>query len=66
VAERPGDVGSSLTAEQLDAKLLDASARYPVPTPEELKAMSPANRRIILQYFELLNRGKKASGGTGG
>jgi hypothetical protein len=53
-AERPGDVGPSRGAE------LDASATrgplYPPPSEEELRRLSPAYRRMILEYFDRLNR----------
>jgi hypothetical protein len=62
VAERPGDVGVSQAA-ALDAALLRNGARYQVPTAEELKSMSPGMRRLILEYFELLNRAAAANRG---
>ena len=62
MAERPGDVGVSQAA-ALDAALLRNGARYQVPTAEELKSMSPGMRRLILEYFELLNRAAAANRG---
>jgi len=55
VAERPGAIGAS-EALPLDPALLDPAARYRVPTPEELNGLPPAYRRLILEYFERLNR----------
>jgi hypothetical protein len=55
LAERPGAVDTS-QAGALDASLLENQQRYRVPTPEELKNLPPAYRRLILEYFERLNR----------
>ncbi len=55
VAERPGAYTPSV-APPLTAALLDATQRYRVPTPEELKDMPPAYRKMILEYFERINR----------
>ncbi|MGH7445632.1 MAG: hypothetical protein ACREKM_12175 [Longimicrobiales bacterium] len=54
VAERPGQFDPS-TGAPLDADLLDDGMRYRVPTPAELRALPPAYRRLILEYFERLN-----------
>jgi len=54
-AERPGSVGAS-RAGALDPKLLEAVERYPAPTPEQLRELPPAVRRLVLEYFEKLNR----------
>jgi chromosome segregation ATPase len=54
-AERPGDYTPSVPP-ALDASLLDTSVRYRVPTPEELKSLPPAYRKMILEYFERINR----------
>ncbi len=67
VAERPGAVGPS-RAGPLDAELLNAGPRYPVPDAEVLRALPPAYRRLILEYFDRLNRGaaddaRKPAGG---
>jgi hypothetical protein len=55
VAERPGMVDPS-QARALDPSLLENGTRFKAPTPEELKNLSPAYRRLILDYFERLNR----------
>ena len=55
VAERPGQY-DPVTGAPLDAELLDDGLLYRVPTPEELRALPPAYRRLILDYFERLNR----------
>ena len=62
MAERPGAVGAS-QGDALDAALLRNGARYEVPTAEELRNMSPGMRRLILEYFELLNRAAAANRG---
>jgi len=55
VAERPGEYTPSIPP-ALEASLLDTSVRYRVPTPEELRNLPPAYRRMILEYFERINR----------
>lgn len=55
VAERPGDVGVSVGAE-LDPALLDGGLRYPIPGPEVLRNLPPAYRRLVIDYFDRLNR----------
>lgn len=42
--------------EALDAGLLDPAVRYPVPTAAQLEALPPAYRRLVLEYFDRLNR----------
>jgi hypothetical protein len=37
--------------------------RYPLPTAEQLSRLSPAERRMVLEYFERLNRGSDGGGG---
>jgi hypothetical protein len=53
-AERPGEVGPARVAP------LDPAATrgplYPPPSEEELRRLSPAYRRMILEYFDRLNR----------
>jgi hypothetical protein len=41
---------------RMDLRELDGAARYPPPTEEELRALPPAYRRLILEYFDRLNR----------
>ncbi len=55
VAERPGDVGAS-AGKALDPALLRGGLRYPLPSAAELQALPPAYRRLILEYFDRLNR----------
>lgn len=55
VADRPGAFDPT-DAGALDERLLDDGTRYRVPTPAELRALPPAYRRLILEYFERLNR----------
>jgi hypothetical protein len=43
-------------AAALDRSLFDDATRFRPPTPEELQALPPAYRRLILDYFERLNR----------
>lgn len=66
VAERPGRVGPSRAA-ALDAELLDSKLRFPVPSPDELRQLPAAYRRLILDYFDRLNRGETdpAAGSAG-
>ncbi|HEX6307892.1 MAG TPA: DUF4175 family protein [Longimicrobiales bacterium] len=54
-AERPTDV-ERRTVQELDAALFRDPTRFRAPTPEELQALPPAYRRLILDYFERLNR----------
>lgn len=56
VAERPGNVGVS-RAGPLDAELLRAGPRFPIPDAEALRSLPPAYRRLVLEYFDRLNRG---------
>ncbi|HEX6940120.1 MAG TPA: hypothetical protein VF158_11970 [Longimicrobiales bacterium] len=65
VAERPGRVEVSRAA-PLDAELLHAGPRYPVPDAEALRALPPAYRRLILEYFDRLNRAVEPAAGTAG
>lgn len=55
VGERAGNVGVS-QAPPLDAELLYGGPRYPVPDAEALRDLPPAYRRLILEYFDRLNR----------
>jgi hypothetical protein len=55
VGERPGAIDPS-RAGPLDPRLMEDGKRFPVPTPEELRGLPPATRRLILEYFERLNR----------
>ncbi len=63
VAERPGDV-APLVPQALDPARVGDAVRFPVPDAERLRALPPAYRRLILEYFERLNRGEKPGGGT--
>jgi hypothetical protein len=55
VAERP--VGAKATQpDALDPKLFQDGTRFRVPTPDELRALPPAYRKLILDYFERLNK----------
>jgi hypothetical protein len=65
VGERPGDVAPSL-APALDAALLNGGPRYPVPGPEALRALPPAYRKLILEYFDRLNRREAEAGSRRG
>lgn len=55
VAERPGEVAPA-RAGPLDPALLDTRLRFPPPDAASLRALPPAYRRLILQYFDRLNR----------
>jgi hypothetical protein len=63
VAERPGDVGASF-GRPLDQSLLRGGLRYALPTPEQLAALPPAYRRLILEYFDRLNRAAATPAGA--
>ena len=73
--ERVGESGRGVDAgapPALDPALLDPSLRYPAPTAESLRALPPAYRRLILEYFDRLNRAGQGtaappapSGGSG-
>ena len=54
-AERPGRIPPSVVP-PLDPALLRDASRFRQPTPEELRALPPAYRRLILDYFDRLNR----------
>ena len=54
-AERPGVIPPHV-AKALKPGLLDANAKYAVPSEEQLRGLPPAYRRLILEYFERLNR----------
>lgn len=45
----------------LSAELL-RNQRIPLPTAAQLEALSPAERRLVLEYFERLNRGSEWDG----
>ena len=64
VAERPGNVGVS-RAGPLDAELLRAGPRFPLPDAEALRSLPPAYRRLVLEYFDRLNRGGDPAATTG-
>jgi hypothetical protein len=44
------------SADALDARLFQDPTRFRAPTSAELQALPPAYRRLILDYFERLNR----------
>lgn len=57
-SERAGETATPrerVRPPELDRRLLDARARYPGPTADELRTLRPAYRRLILDYFERLN-----------
>jgi hypothetical protein len=39
------------------------SLAFPPPSPEELEALSPGERRLVLEYFERMNRRRAGGGG---
>jgi hypothetical protein len=61
VGELPGRVSVS-RAPPLDPGLLNAADRFRVPTPEELRSLPPAYRRLVLDYISRLNRMEPPSG----
>lgn len=67
--ERVGETGTgveSAVPPALDPALLDPSLRYRIPSADELRALPPAYRRLILDYFERLNAASPAPGTAGG
>lgn len=66
-AERPGEVPPS-RARALDPALLESGPRFRPPTPEQLRALPAAYRKLILEYFDRLNRSEAEVGerGAGG
>ncbi|HSJ24419.1 MAG TPA: hypothetical protein VK929_07125 [Longimicrobiales bacterium] len=57
--ERTGERPTGFTpraVEELDGRLFADPTRFPVPTAEELRSLPAAQRRLILDYFERLNR----------
>ena len=57
--ERVGEGGVGVPSSDpvaLDPALLDPALRYPAPTADRLRHLSPAYRRLILEYFDRLNR----------
>ena len=39
----------------VDADTLESGPRYPYPTDESMKALTPAQRRLVYEYFDRLN-----------
>jgi len=39
--------------------------RFQLPPAEELRRLSPAQRQMVLEYFERLNRAERRAGPTG-
>jgi hypothetical protein len=64
--ERVGEAPTSaavLRPDELDPRLEDTRLRYPGPTAEQLRSLPPAYRRLIVEYFQRLNR-EAAVGGA--
>ncbi|MBW3552440.1 MAG: hypothetical protein KY466_02960 [Gemmatimonadetes bacterium] len=62
--ERVGESGDRVDAAEppaLDPALLDPALRYPAPTADRLRSLPPAYRRLILEYFDRLNRAGTAA-----
>jgi hypothetical protein len=59
-AERPGDI-EVMRPGELAPELLEGP-RYPLPDAETLNRYPPAIRRLILEYFDRLNRGDTSGG----
>ncbi len=55
-AERPAGTDPAVIP-ALDRRLLDSGLAFPPPDPEALRALPPAYRVLILEYFDRLNRG---------
>jgi hypothetical protein len=65
VGERPG-VWTPTRPQPLDPALLETADRYRLPTAAELKALPPAYRKLVLEYFDRINRAATAAGGSRG
>ena len=61
-SEAPGEFVRGDVAALTDADL--NRARFPLPSAEYLARLSPGERRLVLQYFERLNRQRPPGGGT--
>ncbi len=64
-SERRGTAAGPVTRAEvppLPAGLLDA-ARIPLPSPEALARLAPAERRLVLEYLDRLSRPRGAGGG---
>jgi hypothetical protein len=55
VGESPGDFERNAVG-ALNPALFESATRYRVPTPEELRGLPPAYRKLILDYFQRINR----------
>jgi hypothetical protein len=55
VAEKPGTSANTQPG-ALDPKLFQDGSRFRAPSPAELNALPPAYRKLIIDYFERLNR----------
>ena len=64
VGNRPGAVEAG-TPGAIDPALLESRLRYRPPSAAELRALPPAYRRLILEYFDRLNRTGPDTGGDG-
>jgi len=66
--ERQSEAPQDVIRERLEALDLEAlgGERIRFPTREELQGLTPAERQLILQYFERLSRGRARTGGGGG
>lgn len=60
--QSPGNIGSR-AGPPLDAARIGNGIRYPVPSAAQLRALDPEYRRLILEYFERLNRAQPPGGG---
>ncbi len=74
--DEPGEDREGTTAEEVERPEVEAlppelldGMRFRLPSAQELEALTPAQRRLVLQYFERLNRtpagGGSPSGGDG-
>jgi hypothetical protein len=65
----PTEEREGTPAEEVERRLISPlsadllrSQRIPLPTAAQLEALSPAERRLVLEYFERLNRGSDGDG----
>jgi hypothetical protein len=67
--ERVGETARAVEASRpaaVDPALLESIVRYPGPTGDQMRELSPAYRRLVLEYFQRLNAGLERAPPAGG